>query len=65
VPQSVLDYLSENGKRVTENYYTPKDKKEQHVKLPAYRAGLPGKVISFHIVPLPACPQAGTPPIPL
>jgi hypothetical protein len=25
------------------------------MKLPAQRAGLPGKVISFYIVPLPAC----------
>jgi hypothetical protein len=45
------------------------------VKLPAHRAGLfdralgpehveglPAKVISFHIVHLPACRQAGTPP---
>jgi len=26
-----------------------------NVKLPGHRPGLPGKVISFHIVPLPAC----------
>ena len=25
--------------------------------------GLPGNGISFHIVPLPACRQAGTPPV--
>jgi hypothetical protein len=35
------------------------------VKLPGHRPGLPGKVISFYIVPLPACRQAGTPPIPI
>jgi len=29
------------------------------MKLPAHRAGLPGKVISFYIVPLPAYRRQG------
>jgi hypothetical protein len=45
-----------------------------YVKLPGHRPELPGhavasrmraKVVLFHIVPLPACGQAGTPPLPL
>ena len=35
------------------------------VKLLTQRAGLPGNELSFLIVPLPACRQAGTPLIPL
>lgn len=32
----------------------------RNVKLPVHRQGLPGRVVSFHIVPPPACRQAGT-----
>jgi len=32
------------------------------VKLHALKGGLPGKVVPFYIVPLPACRQAGIPP---
>jgi len=32
---------------------------ERSVKLPAHRAGLPGKVIFFHIVPLEPAYKAG------
>jgi len=38
---------------------------EEEVKLPAHRAGLPGKVISYHIVPFLPAGRQGPPPIPL